>query len=92
MTSLAALPQLFPDLDKLLDRTSAGDTIIDHPAAGVRGMVSLKGSAPAEAREATPQLLQIIRAHDFVVSNIGSASHDGGNRIIFAICSPHLSG
>jgi hypothetical protein len=91
MASLASLPQLLPDLYELLDRASAGDTIIHHAAAGICGVVGLKGGATAEARQAASQLLEILRAHDFLVSNIGSASHDGQNRIIFAICSPHFS-
>jgi len=75
----ASLPQLFPDLDKFLDRSRAGDAIIHHPAASVSGVICLQGGAAAEARQTTPKLVEIVRAHDFVGSNIGTASH--GKRI-----------
>jgi hypothetical protein len=59
-----------------LDGSRAGNSVIHHAAASVSGVICLQGGAVAEARQAASQLIEIVGAHDFVVSNIGTASHD----------------
>jgi hypothetical protein len=66
------LPQLFPHLDKFLDRACAGDAIVHHSTAGIGGVVSLQGRASTKERKAASQLFEIVWTHDFVVAGLTS--------------------
>ena len=63
---LSPSPQLFPDLDQFLHRTSAGNAIIHHAAAGVRRVIGLTRGSEAEARQAAAKLPDFVGRHDFL--------------------------
>jgi hypothetical protein len=64
------LPQLFPHLDKFLDRACAGHAIVHHSTAGIGGVVSLQGRASTKARKTASQLFEIVWTHDFVAAGL----------------------
>jgi len=72
------LPKLLPDLDKFLHRSRARNTVIDHTAPGVGGLVGVANSVETEAREAILQFFEVVPGHDFVVASLRTSSHAGG--------------
>lgn len=62
--SSAPLPELLPDLDQFLNGMRAGDVVVDHAAASMRGVVGLTNGIDAEAGEISAQMLEVVRGHD----------------------------
>jgi sulfur relay (sulfurtransferase) complex TusBCD TusD component (DsrE family) len=57
---LSPHPQLFPNLDEFLNRTSTRNAIVHHAAAGVRSVIGLTRGGKVQARQAAAKLPDFV--------------------------------